>query len=76
MHCKKSAVLGGEVLQAVIAVLPPRSKNSSSPSVLNVSLQFSILRSCHYIKWGKCGGQTTGVAEQNSLLQGEYVLLE
>lgn len=76
MHCKKQTVLGGEILQPAIAVLPHRSKNSSPPSVLNVSLQFSILRSCHSIKWGKYGGQTTRVAEQNTLLQGGRVLLE
>lgn len=75
MHCE-IAVLGGEVLQPVIAVLPHRSKNSSPPSVSHVSLQFSILRSCHNTKWGKCGGQTTEVAEWNSLLQGGCVLLE
>lgn len=76
MHCKKSAMLGGEILQPLIAVLRHRSKNSSLPSVLNVSLQSSILKSCHNIKWGKCGGQTTEVAELNSLLQGGHVLLE
>ena len=67
MHCKKPEVLGGETLQPQIAVLPFSFKNSSPCSVLTVSLQFNILKSCHNIKQGKCGGQTTPVAELDSL---------